>query len=360
VKIGKKESPPEPVFPDHDFVNGNDKGNHFLGERIKPDGFVFKKGSLWILIYIECIIKWKARGVHLGPTEMGQAANQGREFLVKTGRPFVYVLLSNFHQFIFFKVERTQDAFMYYQSQPFDEAIGFAHLHNLLSQGPDFLGANHFPPIEGVTVGDVLGKGATSNVYRGILTDTKESVAIKHVSEQYQEQAANELEILRSLKNDHIPTIPLNDLPERVVVLSPVLKSVANFTLEDAHQLITALKYVHKQGYFHRDIRPANVMKSEEGRIFLVDFGFAIRQNDAAAASYAGTLTTASDRVLQKLFDETKDVGFLVADDVQSLAKTVYPFVTKEQPEQKKPRHSPRPASFLGERSAIVEDCPEG
>jgi len=62
VKIGKKESPPEPVFPDHDFVNGNDKGNHFLGERIKPDGFVFKKGSLWILIYIECIIKWKARG----------------------------------------------------------------------------------------------------------------------------------------------------------------------------------------------------------------------------------------------------------------------------------------------------------
>ena len=219
----------------------------------------------------------------------------------------------------------------------FNEATGFAQLHNLLSQGSDFLGANHFPPINGVTVSDVLGQGATSYVYRGILTDTKESVAIKHVSEQYLEQAANELKILKSLKNDHIPTIPLNDLPQRVVVLSPVLLPVMSvFTPRDAQQLITALEYVHQQANFHRDIRPATVMKSEEGKIFLVDFGFAIRQNDAAASPYAGTLTTASTRVLQEL-SKTKKVGFLVADDVQSLVKTVYLFVTADQLPSKSP-----------------------
>lgn len=50
-----------------------------------------------------------------------------------------------------------------------------------------------------------------------------------------------------------------------------------------ARQLAQALDYLHAHGYVHRDVKPANLMLTREGRIMLFDFGTVIRINDGAA-----------------------------------------------------------------------------
>jgi len=276
------------------------------------------------------IVDWKAPSESLADTEKGQAANEGRYFLKRTGRPFVYVMLSNFSQFIFYKVGNSSDGVKYYQSDRFDANKGFAHHHHLLSKGSAFLGSDQVPAIDGIKVGVRLGEGATSVVYEGAMETNDFRVAVKVVSERFEQQAAYEVVILRALsqKQIGIPFIPFTvDLPERVVVISPVLNKVTCLTWRQVQGLKAAIEHVHHRGYFHRDIRPGNIMVSNTQEIYLVDFGYAISKNNPPDF-YAGTRTTASNRILTILAgDKYAEFQFLEKDDVQSFVKTVYFFV---------------------------------
>ena len=50
------------------------------------------------------------------------------------------------------------------------------------------------------------------------------------------------------------------------------------------HQIITALDYIHSEGFVHRDINPSNILISPERdhMIKLADFGLCVRANDCA------------------------------------------------------------------------------
>lgn len=48
-------------------------------------------------------------------------------------------------------------------------------------------------------------------------------------------------------------------------------------------QVAEALACLHESGWVHRDIKPANIMMSENGHCTLIDLGFALHADDAAA-----------------------------------------------------------------------------
>jgi serine/threonine-protein kinase len=53
--------------------------------------------------------------------------------------------------------------------------------------------------------------------------------------------------------------------------------------LEIARQICDALKMVHQAGMLHRDIKPNNIIRCEDGRVVLVDFGLSEKFDDGSS-----------------------------------------------------------------------------
>ncbi len=94
-------------------------------------------------------------------------------------------------------------------------------------------------------------------------------------------------------------------------------------------QLARALRYAHDQGVFHRDVKPANVMVTPDGRAALVDFGLAL-EDGAARLTGTGYLSPATIYYAPPEWIDSMDGG---ADrwDVYSLGLMLLELLKGEQ-----------------------------
>jgi eukaryotic-like serine/threonine-protein kinase len=81
----------------------------------------------------------------------------------------------------------------------------------------------------------------------------------------------------------HVPARSLQEILEQEGPLPPV--AVARIGLD----LLAALEAAHAIGIVHRDVKPANVLVSSDGRACLTDFGIATTTGDSSLTTY-GTL----------------------------------------------------------------------
>lgn len=154
-------------------------------------------------------------------------------------------------------------------------------------------------------LGERLGAGGVAEVFAAVDVRLDRAVAIKlfrgDAADQLQRHEA-EMRTLASLDHPSLVTVfdagvdPAADRPYLVMqlvdgsTLQAELGSGALDALRVARYgaaLADALAYVHARGLVHRDVKPANVLLSADGRVHLADFGIA-RLVDSAHVTKTG------------------------------------------------------------------------
>ncbi|MDT5269374.1 MAG: eukaryotic-like serine/threonine-protein kinase [Acidobacteriota bacterium] len=99
-----------------------------------------------------------------------------------------------------------------------------------------------------------------------------------------------------------------------------------------ADELLDALEYLHAQQppVVHRDIKPQNIKRTEQGRMVLLDFGLAKGNPTRAGATATGSLVGYSPHYAP--LEQVQGTGTDPCSDIYSLGSTLYHLLTGEPP----------------------------
>ena len=260
--------------------------------------------------------------------------------------------------------------------------------HRTLTEQP--LTSQHPKNIGFYNVSSILGAGGMGTVYRGrhrSETFAKKNhggdVAIKVLHAQF----ASRSEVVERLEReaelgarlDHPGIVKVFDLVmdrQRVAVimelvegqpLSQVSKNQDSRIpwaqiLEWLEPLIEAVGYAHEHGVVHRDLKPDNILLTEDGKVKVLDFGIAKDQNSGQTRTGMGMGTPSY--MAPEQFTSAKDADLRA--DLYALGMTVYELLTGRQPwepgttdftvmELKKNGQLFPPSSFLSDLPEHVE-----
>lgn len=192
-----------------------------------------------------------------------------------------------------------------------------------------------------------LGEGGTALVFEALDRRTNEIVALKVLREEVARVPAKlrrfveEAQLLCSLRHQNLvgghrvardkgsvflamELLPGETLEERLLRGERFAESEA---LRIVHQVAKVLAYLREQGFVHRDLKPGNLILSPNGRVHLIDLGFAAQIGDVEG----GTTTVGTVEYIAP--EQARGEGGLDSRaDIYSLGATLYHLVVGEPP----------------------------
>ncbi|MBI5368442.1 MAG: protein kinase [Planctomycetes bacterium] len=92
------------------------------------------------------------------------------------------------------------------------------------------------------------------------------------------------------------------------------------------------LHYAHQQGVLHRDLKPSNIIRTENGRVVLTDFGLALESSLPVLTQSGAVVGTAAYMSPEQASGERKSLN--ACSEVYGLGATLYFMLTKRTPFQ--------------------------
>ncbi|OLL21844.1 Serine/threonine-protein kinase nak1 [Neolecta irregularis DAH-3] len=195
---------------------------------------------------------------------------------------------------------------------------------------------------------ELVGRGSYGSVYKGIHNPTKQIVAIKVLSLDTEEDAIEDIQreitLLSQLKQADAQNVTryhgchLNG--SRLWIIMDYCTGGSIRTLmkcgriEERYmsiiirEVLSAFSYIHKAGIIHRDVKAANILIANDGRVQLCDFGVAaqVAANQMKRSTFVGTPYWMAPEVIT----EGKTYNFKA--DIWSLGVTVYEIAVGNPP----------------------------
>lgn len=227
---------------------------------------------------------------------------------------------------------------------------------------------------------EVIGRGAYGVVYKGIGRRDGRVVAVKRVgraklTSDEEKQVQEEVSLLRVLNDSHIvkyveavddPASPYLDIVMEYVEGGSLFTMVRDIrkSLIDRHrvlgeepaamyirQVVLGLRYLHRQGVVHSDIKGANILVTKNRGVKLADFGLAstklgkdVLSNDKGPKGLLGSPYWMAPEVVAQ-------TGKSTASDIWSVGCTVVELLTGFPPNH---QHIEMAALF----NIMNEECP--
>lgn len=220
-----------------------------------------------------------------------------------------------------------------------------------------------YEPVQDALFGDTykivgkIGEGGFGAVYKAYHTRLQKDVVIKQIKTEGGTLDRNETDLLKSVKHSYLPQVL--DFIETDGKAYTVMDFISGSDIEKlvkggrkfrtkeiikiAQQLCEAVSYLHKLDppVIHSDIKPANVMLSENGNICLIDFNVSLAF-DKNASAIGGTRGYAPPEQLGIPLSDIKESGALTLgkvkpivserSDVYSIGAFLYFLITGEAP----------------------------
>ncbi|MFI9052644.1 serine/threonine-protein kinase [Streptomyces sp. NPDC053427] len=126
---------------------------------------------------------------------------------------------------------------------------------------------------------------------------------------------------------EYIPSVTLSDLVKRKGALPP------DEAARIGRSMAAALRAAHDAGVLHRDVKPANVLLGDDGRIVLTDFGIAVESGTPSLTRTGELVGSIQYLAPERLRSGIAEPG--PACDLWSLGATLYQAVEGRHPFQR-------------------------
>ena len=212
---------------------------------------------------------------------------------------------------------------------------------------------------------EVIGRGSYGIVYKGIHNQTRAQVAIKVLNLDTAEEEVTDIQkeivLLQSLKAGDAQNVCkyhgsfLNGTRLWIIMdyceggsIRTLMKSgriEEKYIVIIIREVLIALQYIHKADIIHRDIKAANVLVTNDGRVQLCDFGVAaqLAANHFKRNTFVGTPYWMAPEVI------SDGLSYNFKADIWSLGITIYEIAMGNPPYSDQ---EPMRAVFLIPRSS--------